>query len=142
MMMEWLKKVRAPKFYRYWFYRQYMLSKSLGDDDSNYSSAIGSSFIFLAHFLILMHITLNGINKGFSRFSFLNLRSYHIVLLLGFFLLISYLVFIYQGKWEAILKEFEGESRNEKKWGHVFVVMYILASVLGHFIILFWFTEP
>lgn len=31
--MEWLKRVRAPKFYRYWFYQQYMFTKALGEDD-------------------------------------------------------------------------------------------------------------
>ncbi len=36
--VEWLKRLHAPKFYRYFFYRQYVLSKKWGNIQPAFSS--------------------------------------------------------------------------------------------------------
>lgn len=77
-MMKWLKTVRAPKFYRYWYYRQYKFSQSLGDDDAEHSSVIGSAMVFCFHFLAVITIINHFLALGFDVNKYIFLFFYFI----------------------------------------------------------------
>ena len=131
-MIEWLKKIRAPKFYRYWFYRQYLLSKSLGDDDAEFSSTIGSSISIALHFFFLVFLIGNGVfgldisNSMFSTVNYGAIILYYII-----FLSISYLLFFYNKKYTIVIKEFEGETKNTRKKGLFYLLIYFLITFFG-----------
>ncbi len=124
-MMEWLKKVRAPKFYRYWYYRQYMLSKSLGDDDAEHSSTIGSAMLICLQYLGIGSylLVLTGYKNALLHF----IRPLTIKGIIYFIivLLLCYWLFFFNEKWQHTLSEFQREKKVHKKWGNYYTVIYI-----------------
>lgn len=143
-MIMWLKTVRAPKFYRYWYFRQYVFSKSLWDDDAEFSSIIGSSIVILSHIVFIVFFIGNGIlNLNISRFLFDKNNLYEVIFLTLIIMLICYILFYYNGKWKQIILEFENENEKSRKRGLYYLLLYLFISFFCLFpiCITFFFTD-
>lgn len=143
-MMKWIKTIRAPKFYRYWYYRQYKLSESLGDGDAEYSSVIGSAMVILFHFTFFLFFVGNGVfDLDVSNFLFDKKRILLAILLSIMLLLLCHIFFFYNGKWKITVQEFENESEKSRRKGLYYLLIYLFISLFCLFpiCIIFFFTE-
>ena len=139
-MKKWLKKLQAPKFYRYWYYRQYVFSVTLGDDVAEYSSAIGSALVTCCHFSALIYLLTSFLFPEINDFLFSGRSAFEILIYFAIFLIINYFWFLYYNKWKSIICEFKTESKREKRNGNLYLLIYLFFSLLGYFPIVFWIT--
>lgn len=128
--MEWLKRLRGPKFYRYFFYRQYVLSKKWGNIQPAFSSMLIIALTVFFHFFFLLFGLAALYDIDLFGSYFVNTHPLLIVLFLLLFLGVNYFLFYYQGKWQNIIKEFEGESEKQRNLGKYYLFTYLFISLI------------
>lgn len=136
-----LEKLKAPKFYRYFFYRQYVFSKNLWDSEPAFSSMLIMSLTILFHTTFFLIIFANVLNIEIIDFLFLNKSPIVVIGLYGVFLIMGYFMFYYKSKWAHIIKEFEIESERSRILGKYLLLIYLFVTFLGLFWMLLWFIE-
>ncbi len=126
--MSWIENLRPPKFYRYMFYLQYKFSRSLWDNDAQFSALVGTALTLMAQFVFLI-VTLSYVLKFSFGINLLKNVGPHYVLICYFlFLGLSYLLFYKNDKWVAIINEFrnlEEENRNFHFFLYLFVCLFL-----------------
>lgn len=128
--MEWLKKLRGPKFYRYFFYRQYVLSKKWGNIQPAFSSMLVIALTGFFHFFFILFALAALFHIDIFGSYFVNAHPLLIVLFLLLFLSVYYFLFYYKGKWQDILKEFKGESEKQRNLGKYYLYLYLFISLI------------
>ena len=97
------------------------------------------SFIFLVHaahaFSILFILSI------IFPFDYPDLDKSEVYLLVLLFFALQFLIFFRPNKWKTYFKEFENESKEEKRKGSFLVWSYIIVSLaLPMFLPVIWFT--
>ncbi len=128
--MEWLKRLRAPKFYRYFFYRQYVLSKKWGNIQPAFSSMLVIALTGFFHFFFLLFGLAAIFDIDLFGSYFINIHPLFIVLFLLLFFGVNYFLFYYQGKWQEMIKEFVRESKKQRYLGNYYLFGYLFISLI------------
>ena len=139
--MEWLKRLCAPKFYRYFFYRQYVLSKKWGNIQPAFSSTLIIALTGLFHFFFLLFGLAALYDIDLFGSYFVNTHPLLIVLFLILFLGVNYFLFYYKGKWQDIIKEFKGESEKQRNLGKYYLFIYLFISLIVLFRVMLSFIQ-
>ena len=139
--MNWLKRLRAPKFYRYFYYRQYILSKKLWDSQPAFSAMLGIAVTILFHmFFIILGIAAI-IDVDFFGLFILDLNPLVLILFMVSFLSINYMIFYHNGKWRALVEEFENETEKQRSLGKFYLFLYLFISLVVMLRFIGWFIE-
>ncbi|WP_108867352.1 hypothetical protein [Aquimarina aquimarini] len=128
--MNWLEKIRPPKLYRYMFYVEYRWALFFNNDSPAFSALLSSLIMifFQTDFIVFFVSYLFGID--FFGMFLTGIHKIYIVFFMLIYLGGGYLVFYYKGKWQRIIKEFEGETKEEKVRGSIFLGIYLFISIL------------
>ena len=139
--MEWLKRLQAPKFYRYFYYRQYVISKKLWDTQPAFSAMLGMAvtLLFQLFFIVLGIAAL--FNFDFFGFFILNVNPLALIFFTLCFIGINYLIFYYNGKWKVSIKEFENETEKQRLLGQYYLFFYLFISLVVMLRVMGWFIE-
>ncbi len=123
--MSWIENLRPPKFYRYMFYLQYKFSRSLWDNDAQFSALVGTALTLMAQFVFLI-VTLSYVLKISFVINLLkNVGPHHVLICSFFFLGLSYLLFYKNDKWVAIINEFQHLREETKQNGNFYFFLYL-----------------
>ncbi len=126
--MDWLKRLKPPKFYRYMFYQMHLLFTRLKNDPPELSASLLMSLTIFFQF----HAVVLGLsawanydlwNNFFAGTSFLQKAAY--VLIFG---CICYFLFYYKSKWKSFLKEFEVQGEEKPRIQKIQLFVYIVIS--------------
>ena len=113
---------KIHKFYRYFVYRIYHIN-------NNDPEMKVISFIFLVHaahaFSILFILSI------IFPFDYPDLDKSEVYLLVLLFFALQFLIFFRPSKWKTYFKEFENESKEEKRKGTILVWGYIIFSTFS-----------
>lgn len=139
--MKWLKEVRAPKFYRYFFYKQYVLSKGWGNIQPAFSTMLMTAVTLMFHATFLSIIIGEVFEIRILDFLFLDRGPFEIIGYFIFFLLVAYVFFYYKEKWSKIIKEFESENEKQRILGKYYLYIYLFVSIFCLFLGLLWYIE-
>ena len=123
---------KIHKFYRYLVYRIYHIN-------NNDPEMKVISFIFLVHaahaFSILFILSI------IFPFDYPDLDKSEVYILVLLFFALQFLIFFRPSKWKTYFKEFENESKEERRKGSFLVWSYIIVSLaLPMFLPVIWFT--
>lgn len=111
----------------YVYYRFYRLQVSVGND----GIAVFSSIAMMSFILMLNLFFIIGAIYAFTGAKILSGNPVAIGLgIYGSILTILYILFIYNGRYKAIIKENMGESTEKVKKGNIAVCLYLLISIL------------
>ncbi|WP_103867030.1 hypothetical protein [Aquimarina sp. I32.4] len=128
--MNWLEKIRPPKLYRYMFYVEYRWALFFNNDTPAFSALLSSLIMILFQSTFIVFFVSYLLNIDFFGMFLTGIHKIYIVFFMLIYLGIGYLVFYYKGKWQRIIKEFEGETKEEKVRGSIFLGIYLLISIL------------
>ncbi|WP_062060757.1 hypothetical protein [Aquimarina longa] len=134
-MSNWLDRVRAPKYLRYFFYIAYSWYRPYKSDRSD---AHFNSIVFLATFHGLLFLMLTYFFKDFF-FPYVslndNLESYYKrdpydePILYGSILFtgaLFYFIFLYQKKWISYVDEFSHLKKKDRRRGTFYLFVYLV----------------
>ena len=123
---------RIQKFFRYFVYRIYHINNN--DPDMKVISFI--CLVHGSHILSCLFI----LSIIFS-FDYSGLDKSEVSLLALLFCLLQLFIFYNPNKWKTYFKEFENESKEERRKGSFLVWSYIIVSLaLPMFLPVIWFT--
>lgn len=126
------------KFYKYIYYRIYSWNlKQWGKSDvPEYNAMLGIALLTFIN--IISILTIIEAMTAYEIFSFLEVSTSILFISSLSFIALHYFVFFHKGKYKKIIKEFETETKEHHKKGTVWVLLYIIGSV----VILFgsWFV--
>lgn len=108
------------KFHRYFVYRMYHIN----DNDPDIRVLFLLTMVHMCHLL-----TLNFIVTEFLSFDYI-LTKTELILFLSFFFILHYILFYKPEKWKEYTKEFENETKEEKRKGAVLVWGYLIVSLI------------
>ncbi|WP_062060765.1 hypothetical protein [Aquimarina longa] len=125
-MSNWLDRVRAPKYLRYFFYIAYSWYRPYKSDRSD---AHFNSIVFLAtiHILVLLSII-----SIFFRTYFLERldKSTAIGLVVIVIGVIHYILFFKNKKWKSYIEEFSHLKKKDRRRGTLYLLTYLFIIIL------------
>lgn len=112
------------------YYLQYRFSKTLWDNDAQFSALIGTSLTLMAQFTFLI-VTLAYVFKVRLIADLLkNLGPTSLLIYYIIFLIFTYFVFYYNNKWKKILEEFQNRTDLNKKKEFSYLFIYLFTCFL------------
>lgn len=126
--MNWIEKIKAPKLYRYMFFKLYALAIRTRNDTPAWTALLSVSFTTLLQLFFLIGLVSYLIKSEFWK-SFFSFSPLYVIVFLLIFLGLNYILFYYKNKWEYIIDEFEGENRQQSKRGFVYLFIYLFISL-------------
>ncbi|RAJ10833.1 hypothetical protein LX64_00440 [Chitinophaga skermanii] len=114
------------KPYRYIIYK---LMSSLAKRNSSPKSGTLAILTFVHFFYVsILILIVSVLFPSFGSHILTFNRVGMILYLLGLFA-VNYFVFYFRRDWDAYIQEFSGESRTQKLWGNIFVILYVFAGM-------------
>ncbi|WP_062059606.1 hypothetical protein [Aquimarina longa] len=121
-MNNWLDRVRAPKYLRYFFYIAYSWYRPYKSDRSD--AHFGAMLIVALPNTLLLFV-INNISLLIDSKKFLVFSNTIVIFFSLIVFLIYYVLFIYDNKWKVIIKEFEYLKRKDRKRGLIYLFIYL-----------------
>ncbi|MDO6810987.1 hypothetical protein Q4603_20370 [Zobellia galactanivorans] len=116
-MEVWLKKIRPPKYLRYFFFIIYRWYSSYSSEKptAQYTAAI---FLAIPHtFIYILICSLSNVQR---------ISKGNMLLFISFILVLHYYLFLYKAKWKGFLKEFKHLDKKKRVKGTFLVFLYLI----------------
>ncbi len=119
------------RFYRYIIYKLYSWSLRRPNDTPVANVIFTLSFVHSVQIFMFYMVIL----KFFPVINIFHINQKIYLFILGLVLIgVNYLIFYNKERWEAYLEEFRGESKEESCKGKIFVLSYLIGSILLFFL--------
>ena len=109
----------------------YSWSLKRNNDTPIFNVIITLAFVHFVHLFTVYMVIL----KFFPAISIFNLRDKFYLYIFGvIFIIVNYLFLYNKKRWESYVEEFKNESENESRRGKIYVLAYLMGSILLFFI--------
>ena len=141
--MEFLTKIRPPRFLRYIFYRLYIFGLKTNNRTPELSASITLAF---THFIQLLLIILSVgaiLGKDYWGVIFEEVNRVVLAVMLLVFLYVVEIFYQHGNKFKTYISEFESETEAKHKRGTIYLILYLVLSIpislfiIGYIIISF-----
>ena len=127
--MNWLEKIRGPKYLRYFFYIAYSWYRP-------YISERGTAHISSLLFITIPHIPLIFLIHRLVGEDYMPLDDFSFLIYMFLILVIHYYLFYYKKKWIKVVKEFKHLEKKDRFNGTIYLLAYVVICFGTFFLLL------
>ena len=120
------------RFYRYVTYKLYSWAKKRPNATPIANVVFTMSFVHLMHLFTLFVV----LNKLLGWHFLVTIDKNMLYVILPVYFILYYFLFYNKKRWERYIKEFGNESKAERKKGKIYVLSYLIGSILLFFLTL------